>query len=260
MYCQKRVCEEEGIPFKSKITMAADDIAQFEPPVDTDTHILVDSWYHCRKVRRAATQRGWDFSGGLKSNRVMRRVYEDGTREWFKLSAYAATLTRDDWQEVTWPSANGGQTVYAHLVSTWVRKLGPTLLLITCHDLDEPLKSGRYWGSTDLDLTAQAFVEVLAIRWDVETYFEYAKDLLGSDHYQVMSRLAILRFWSLAACLFAFLDELRATACLPGLTCGDVRRQLQFEHQRNLLAWLAANFHDGASVDSICSQLALSYC
>ena len=257
MYCQKSVCEAEGIPFQSKVDMAVTEIAQFEPVPDTRTHVLVDSWYHCRKVRCAAHHRGWDLSGGLKSNRVMRLIQADGSREWCKLSAYAATLTRDDWCEVIWPSANGGQMLYAHLVPTWVRKLGPTLVLITCHDLDAPLKSVRYWGSTLMDLTAQALVEVLAVRWEVETYFEYAKDLLGSDHYQVMTRQAILRFWTLAACLFSFLDEQRAAARDPVLTCGDVRRNLQRQHQRNLLEWLALNLQEGHSVDQICLQLAL---
>jgi hypothetical protein len=257
MYCQKSICEAEGIPFQSKVDMAVTEIAQFAPAPDTHTHVLVDSWYHCQIVRRAAQQRGWELSGGLKSNRVMRSIQADGSRKWHKLSAYAATLTRDDWCEVIWPSANGGQMLYAHLVPTWVRKLGPTLVLITCHDLDDPLKSVRYWGSTLIDLTAQALVEVLAVRWEVETYFEYAKDLLGSDHYQMMTRQAILRFWTLAACLFSFLDEQRAAAREPALTCGDVRRNLQHQHQRNLLEWLAVNLQEGRSVDQICLQLAL---
>jgi len=116
-----------------------------------------------------------------------------------------------------------------------VRKLGPTLVLITYHDLDVPLKSVRYWGSTLMDLTAQAVVEVLAVRWEVETYFEYAKDLLGSDHYQMMTRQAVLRFWTLAACRSSFLDEQSAAARDPVLTCGDVRRNPQQQHLRNLL-------------------------
>jgi hypothetical protein len=257
MYCQKQVCEEEGVRFQSKIDMAVEEITGFDPVPDTHTHVLVDSWYHCQRVRRAAIARGWDFSGGLKSNRVMRLVQEDGSREWLKLSAYAATLTRDDWVEVTWPSANGGQTMYAHLVATWIRKLGPTLVLITCHDLEAPLKSVRYWGTTVMGLTAQALVDVLAVRWEVETYFEYAKDLLGSDHYQVMTRQAILRFWALTACLFCFLEEQRAAAQAPTLTCGDVRRQLQQEHQRNLLLWLVDALQSGCSVDQICARLAI---
>ena len=209
MYCQKNICEQENQPFQSKVEMAVEQIDTFEPVPDTQTHVLIDSWYHCKQVRRAAQKRGWQVSGALKSNRVMRLIAEDGTRTWIKLSAYAAGLKREDWSEVTWPSAEGGQKMYAHLVVTWVRKLGPTLLLITCHDPDEPLKTVRYWGSTVLDLDAQALVDILAVRWEVETFFEYEKDLLGSDHYQVMTRQAVLRFWTLTACLLCFLEEQR---------------------------------------------------
>jgi hypothetical protein len=256
MYCQRHVCEQEKQPFQSKVEMAVDDIEQFEPVAGTKTHVLIDSWYHCRQVRRAAQKRSWEVSGGLKSNRKMRRIRPDGSREWLKLSEYAAHLSRNEWCELVWPSQEGEQRLYGHLVSTWVRKLGPTLLLITCHDLDAPPKTRRFWGSTVINLDAQALVDILAIRWQVETFFEYEKDLLGSDHYQVMTRQAVLRFWTLTACLLYFLETQRATTPTP-LTCGDIRRQIQHEHRRNLLTWLATRFRDGLSVDQIVSQLAL---
>ncbi len=257
MYRQKSVCEREGIAFQSKIDMAVSQIECFEPATNTHTHVLIDTWYHCKRVRKAAQKRGWDVSGGLKSNRVMRLVAPDGSREWLKLSAYAARLDPNDWQEVTWPSEQGGQTMYAHLVQTWVRKLGPTLLLITCHNPEEPSKSVRYWGSTVLDLEAQALVDILAIRWKIETFFEYDKDLLGSDHYQLMSAQAILRFWTLTACLMCFLEEQRVLALGQQLTCGDVRRNIQEEHRLNLLSWLEDRFKAGYSVEQISTLLAI---
>jgi hypothetical protein len=258
MYRQKAVCQREGVAFVSKIDMAVQSIARFEPVPDTRTHLLIDSWYHCKQVRRAAQARDWDVSGGLKSNRTVRLIAEDGSREWLSLSQYAARLGANDWQEVVWPSDQGGQAMYAHLIPTWIRKLGPTLLLITCHSLAEPLKTVRYWGSTVMDLDAQALVDVLAKRWEIETFFEYDKDLLGSDHYQVMTANAIIRFWTLTACLLCFLEEQRAMAAQQGLTCGDVRRRIQDEHRRNLLCWLQAQFQAGATVDEIGIQLAIS--
>jgi hypothetical protein len=257
LYRQQAVCQQEGVVFQSKIEMAIGQIEAFAPAADTHTHVLIDSWYHCKRVRKAARQRGWDVSGGLKSNRVMRLIAADGSREWLKLSAYAARLAPEAWQVVTWPSAQGGQQLYAHLVTTWVRKLGPTLVLITCHDLADPLKSVRYWGSTVLDLEAQALVDILAIRWQIETFFEYEKDLLGSDHYQLMTAQAILRFWTLTACLLCFLEEQRANAQEQQLTCGDVRRAIQEDHQLNLLQWLEERFQAGYSVEQISFLLAL---
>ncbi len=54
--------------------MAVDEIECFDPVADTHTHVLVDSWFHCKRVRKAAQKRNWDLSGGLKSNRTMRLV------------------------------------------------------------------------------------------------------------------------------------------------------------------------------------------
>jgi hypothetical protein len=55
-----------------------------------------------------------------------------------------------------------------------------------------------------------------------------------------MSAQAILRFWTLTACLLAFLEEQRAQNRL--ITCGDIRRSLQVQHRQNLLVWLYAQF------------------
>ncbi len=142
-------------------------------------------------------------------------------------------------------------------MQTWIRKFGPTLLLFTCHDLENPRKSVRYWGSSQLDLDAQELVDVLAIRWQIETFFEYEKDLLGSDHYQIMSAEAVLRFWTLIACLICFLEEQRSADAVENLTCGDVRRRIQHEHRMNLLHWLADSFRTGATVEQVGNQLAL---
>lgn len=258
MYSQKTVCEQEDVPFRSKIDMAVEQIESFQPVADTQTHLLIDSWYHCKQVRKTAQKRGWHVSGGLKSNRVMRLIHADGTREWLPLSEYLTRLDAEEWQQITWPSQQGGRTLYAHFVLSWIRKLGPTLVLITRTSLDAPLKQARFWGSNLLDQDLHTLVDTLAKRWEVETFFEYTKDLLGSDHYQLMTAQAIIRFWTLIACLMAFLEEQRAIADDPMLTCGDIRRQIQAEHRLNLLHWLHIQFQSGADPGQICHQLALS--
>ena len=259
LYRQKSVCEAEGVPFQSKIDLAIQEIEQFEPVAGAQTHVLVDIWFHCKAVRKAAQARGWEVSGGLKSNRFMRLSAPDGTRRWIALAEYAAQLCPADWQEAIWPSQEGGQKVYVHAVRTHIRKLGPVLLLITCHDLTAPSQSLRYWGSTLLEADAQTVINTLAVRWTIEVFFEDVKDLLGSDHYQLMSAEAILRFWTLIACLSCFLDEQRATQ-KDLATWGEARRAIQLEHQRNLLTWLETQFQTGLSARQIEVRLTLSSC
>ena len=256
LYRQKAVCEQEQVPFHSKIDLAVQEIEHFEPVAGTHTHVLIDSWYHCRRVRKTAQGRGCEVSGGLKSNRVMRLIALDGSRTWLSLSDYAAQLKAADWQEAVWPSQDGDQKVYVHAVQTWIRKLGPTQVLITCHDKNAPGKSIRYWGTTLLEADAQSVIRALAVRWSVEVLFEDDKDLLGADQYQLMSAEAIVRFWTLIACIGYFLDEQRvAQEALT--TWGEARRAIQNEQQHNLLRWLECQFAAGLTAQQIAAQLAL---
>jgi hypothetical protein len=260
LYRQRAVCEREGVPFRSKIDLAVETIQQFMPVPDTHTHVLIDSWYHCRRVRRTATSRGWNVSGALKSNRMLRQIGTDGTRRWLSLADYAASLKADEWVEATWPTHSGSSRVYVHTVRTWVRKLGPTHVLLTRLSPEAPLAQTRYWGSTLLTADAQTVLNALAVRWEVEVLFEDSKDLLGSDHYQLMSATAIVRFWTVVACLACFLDEQRAVlqAAAPDATIsrGDARRALQADHRRNLLRWLEVQFRAGLSADELFERLA----
>jgi hypothetical protein len=99
-------------------------IRTFAPPPDTHTHVLVNSWYVNKQVWRTTRQRQWDLTGGSKSNRQLRRTLPDGRRIWVKVADYAAGLAPEDFQPVIWPSQEGGQVVYGHLVRTRVKKLG----------------------------------------------------------------------------------------------------------------------------------------
>ena len=230
LYRRKETCEAEGVPFVSKIDMAYEEVTSFEPSPDTHTHLLLDAWYMAKRIWRAARRRGWDVTGGLKANRVMRVIDPDGTRRWESVSKYAASLTRDDFEEVLWPTKEGDKLVYAHLVKTWVRGLGPCQVLIVKLDPDDDVEHTRYWATSRLDDTLEEAVGHAAQRWTIEVLFADFKELMGGDHYQMRSAQGIVRFWALGLCLYQFLDELRATHHrLRGehLTLGQARQQIR---------------------------------
>jgi hypothetical protein len=241
LYRRKVTCEAEGVPFVSKIDMAYEEVTTFEPPPDTHTHLLMDTWYMAKCIWRAARRRGWDVSGGLKGNRVMRVIDPDGTRRWVRADEYAAGLTTDDFIEVIWPTQEGDKVVYAHLVKTWVRKLGPCQVLIVKLDPDDDLEHTRYWVTSRLDDTLEQVVGHVAQRWTIEVLFADFKELMGSDHYQMRSARAIVRFWALGLCLYQFLDEVRAThrrTWGEHLTLGQARQQIRESHREGLLDWI----------------------
>src|SRR5207245_877703 len=92
LYRQKAVCEREKVPFHSKVDLAEEVIGSFEPAADTRTHVLIDSWYTCRRLWRAAVGRGWAITGGLKANRQLRIEGPEQGQVYRSLADYAAGL------------------------------------------------------------------------------------------------------------------------------------------------------------------------
>ncbi len=122
------------------------------------------------------------------------------------------------------------------------------------------LSGGEKQSSTLIDADAQTVIDILAARRDIETLFEDYQDLPGSDHYQVMSAAAIVRFWTPVSCPAYFPDRQRAglQAERPGehIAWGDARRAIQAEHQRNLPVWLKDRFRSGITAGQLGARLA----
>lgn len=244
LYCQKAVCEQIEQPFLSKADLAVQTVEDFDPLPDTQTHVLIDSWYLSKRLWKAVKKRHWDLTGGLKSNRRIRLEDSQGIVTWPTVSEYAATLEAEDFQAVLWPNQTGGQTVYAHLLRTQVKKLGACQVLIVREDPKDPLSSTRFFATSRLKDTLEQVVATAAKRWTVETLFEDFKELMGSDQYQLHSAQAIRRFWALALCLYQYLDSLRHRL---------ERLEDRYVSLGKARAWVIQR-HEHLQLDWICSQ------
>jgi Transposase DDE domain len=245
MYCQKAVCEKNRQAFFSKVDLAVQTVETFEPLPDTQTHVLVDSWYLNKRLWKAVRKRHWDLTGGLKCNRPIRLEDSQGIVTWPTVSEYAATLDTEDFQAVLWPNQEGGQIVYAHLLRTRVKKLGACQVLIIREKQNDPNSSTRFFATTRLKDTLAQVVDAAAKRWTVETLFADFKELMGSDQYQLHSAEAIRRFWALGLCLYQYLDS--------------VRQRLQRLENRHISlgearAWVISR-HEDRQLDWICHQV-----
>ena len=256
MYCTQAASQKEGKAFQSKIDLAVACVRNFVALPTTKTHVLCDAWYQCRALWRECRQRHFAISGGIKSNRKLRVTDDQGRRVWQTLSAYAQTLTDAQFVEVVWPSAAGGKPLLVHRVRTRIKKLGACQVLIVRPSLDASPKQTRYFVSSLLEADTQTIVDILALRWEIETFFDDLKELFGSDHYQLMSARSILRFWTLCCCAYAFLEEQRAARDCVADSLGSVRRRLCQEHHRNLLDWLREGFQQGQPSIQLMQRLA----
>jgi hypothetical protein len=250
LYRTRAVCEREGEPFASKIDLAVQTIQTVVPVPGTHTHVLADSWYLCKAVWKAAKAREFALSAGLKCHRKLRRVATDGTRTWQRVDAYAAALPPDAWTAVVWPTDGTGLAVDAHLVRTLIHRVGACQLLCVRHG-----ESVRYFVTSEMQATLEQAVGWVALRWEIETFFEDLKDVLGIDHYQVLHDRAILRIWTLACCVYRCLAMMQATHA-EHVSIGQCRRHVRAEHRRALLQWLHQQFAAGRSPDDLETYLA----
>ena len=254
LYRQQAVCKTEGVSFASKIDLMEATIRTFEPVVGTVTHVLLDTWYSAKCLWRAARERGFLITTGLKSNRWLRIADPSAPHgwRWQQLSDYTAHLGTNDYQRLKWPK--GEQEVYVHVATTRVRKLYGCQVVIVRQSLDAPLSQARFWASSDLEADPATLLLHIAARWDIEVLFGDGKEELGLDQYQVMSATALVRFWTLAMLAYVFLEEdgyRLQEQRQHHVTIGQARREIQRRHRRHVLDWLHGQFQSGIEPDSL---------
>lgn len=258
LYRQRSVCQQEGIPFASKTDLVVNLIRTFAPIQGTYTHVLLDTWYSAKRIWKAARDRGFLITTGLKKNRALRIADAAAARgwRWQRLDEYAQQLPDSAYQPVLWPTQTGEpRTVYVHVVSTRVRTLYCCQVIIVRERLHaEP----RFWASSDLEANMALLVQHIATRWTIEVLFADTKELLGLDQYQLMSATALLRFWVLVLAAYSFLDEERAQLAeirQAHVTIGDARRALQQRHQEAVVGWICEQHDRGQSAGTIAALL-----
>jgi len=254
LYRQRVKCLAEGVPFESLIDLMEGVIRTFEPIAGTVTHVLLDTWYSAKRHGPAARERGFLITSGLKSNRWLRVEDPTAPKGWGgpRLSDYTAHLWARDYVQLKWPRGDGD--VYVHVVTTRVRKLYRGPLVIVRQSLDAPLSQAGYWASSDLEAHPETLLVHIAARWDIEVLFGDGKEELGLDQYQVMSAVAIVRFWTLAMLAYVFLEEEGHRVPQQWqrhVTIGEARREIQRRHRRQVLDCLHGQFQSGIEPDSL---------
>lgn len=257
LYRQKAVAQTEEVAFQSKIDLVVKAIDSLVPVPDTLTHVLVDAWYTCRHVWRVALDRGFMITGGIRVNRYLRLPdpKRPQCQRKVRLSSYIQELKPEDFVLVPWR----GRLIAAHLVRTFVYKLGACQVLVVKENPKAAPETARCWATSDLGADVVTVASYAAQRWDIETWIEDAKGLLGLDHYQLISADSVVRFWHLVCCCYLYLDEVRAELVATGqqeATIGDALRHQQSTQYHLFLEWLWEQFGQGHNVEEVEALLA----
>lgn len=172
------------------------------------------------------------------------------------------SLPENAYQKCYWPR-NPEREVFVHVVDTRIRSLYRCQLIVVRHSLNDPISAARFWASSDLVSDAQALLGHISVRWDIEVFFEDMKELLGIDHYQLMTSTALLRYWTLCWLAFSFLEEIRYQLKqrkdkgeVQHATLGQARQFTQKEHHKLFIGWVYKHALSGTPLEEVFALLA----
>ena len=84
--------------------------------------------------------------------------------------------------------------------------------------------------------------EFVTCNYTIEVLFADTKELLGLDHYQLMSAQALVRFWTLVLTAYVFLEEQRGQLeedWQRPVSIGQAQQEVQRVHWFHLIAWMS---------------------
>lgn len=173
----------------SKIEMAVELINSLPLPVNVG-YVMCDSWYSCKKLFGASKKSGFNYIGGLRTNRVL---YPKGYGNLgIKLGAFSKTLTKDQVNLVK----VGNREFYVYSYIGRLNDLSNAHIVLSWPK-DALFKEGclRAFISPNADITATDLLNHYAHRWPIETFFRESKKKLGLDDYQIRSHRGIKRYF-----------------------------------------------------------------
>jgi SRSO17 transposase len=224
-YYREEYCDEHRLSFKSKNDLALEMIEAFPATQDEQVYVLMDSWYTSEKVINACNRKGFHVIAAVKTNRLI--CISGVTISWLiSLSSTFASLTYA-------PTVDSQGTYWIYEYEGPLSEMENVKALLSWKDAyADSSKPQVCLLCTDLSLDLVTIQRYYHVRWNIETGYRYFKELLGFDHYQLLSFQGIQRFWAIQYLTQNFLESQRQDWMEneKHLTLGDVVYRIRQEY------------------------------
>jgi len=193
-YYREEKCKELGIVFESKVDIAKGFIKEFHTPSNIKRlYVLTDSWYTSISLIEEALCKGYHIIGCVKSNKT---IFPCGIK--IKISQFMKYIEPSTLDLVTVEGKKYRVYRYEGKVGTFDN----AVLLISYEVKEDGFESPICILSTDIELGNETILRYYAVRWTIETGYQYLKENLGFDEYKVRSLVSIERY--ILLCFLAY--------------------------------------------------------
>lgn len=231
-YFRESACKETGQNYKSKNDLAMEMLQAFPACEDEIVYVLADSWYTSQKMLDLCQARGFHVIAAVKTNR---KICPAGVR--ISISDFAAHYVRNnDLCSVTVEDKRYRVYVYEGPMAE-TENVRVLLSWELCFDAN---RTPFCVVCTDPTLDLVTILSYYRTRWHIETGYRYFKELLGFDHYQLLSFKGIQRFWAIQFLTQNLLEFQRHewSSRRHRFTLGDVVRRIRYEHRGQILLYV----------------------
>jgi len=250
-YYRKEQCESIGKPFKSKMNLAQELVANFKKPSNCEkVYVLADSWYTNSTLIDECLSNGYHLIGAIKSNRI---ISPKGVK--IQLSQFTQYINPDELDVVTVKNKDYSVFVYEGPVSKF-----ENAKVFICYEIEgNKFKAPVYLMSTDDELDAETVISYYLHRWSIETNYKYLKSNLGFDKYRVRSIVSIERYFLIVFLTVNFLEIFRISErTLMLKTLGDVIRYQDNLSVKELVLFVYSKSKENVPVHEIYSYLKIA--
>lgn len=249
-YYREEKCKELGIEFESKVDIAKGFIKRFRTPSNIkQVYVLTDSWYTSTSLIEEALCKGYHVIGCVKSNKM---IFPYGVK--IKISEFIKWIEPSTLDLVTVEGKEYRVYRYEGKVGT----LDNATLLISYEVKKDGYEAPVCVLSTDIELDSETILRYYAVRWTIETSYQYLKENLGFDEYRVRSLVSIERYMLLCFLAYNFLEYYRVTQKHLRLeTIGDTIQHMKKESIKDFVNFVYYRAKNNVSLGEIYAQLKL---
>ena len=187
--------------FKSRIGISIEMLKKIKEHINLPIILVADGLYAKKDLLRYCIEQQITFISRLRSDAVLHRVAPHQKRRsrgrprkyGNRISMKRLSLKEKKFEKISLVLYGKEQSVKVRTFNAFWKPAGKLVKVFIVKFIDNKKESVSYFFSTDLNISAERVITLIAARWSIETAFKDLKEHLGLNDWQVRKEKPVIR-------------------------------------------------------------------